>query len=112
MKCYFGALFTLLLVCGCGGPTAPTPLEQAISQLKPGMSKAEVKQVFASCHVIGETNAVLTSRFMTSMTKYYSTNRESASRVVFTNGRSDSQSCAVYFNSNEVIVAHYFISGD
>jgi hypothetical protein len=99
-------LLTLLMICGCG---RPTKLEQTVSKLQPGMNKGEVKQLFTSFHLSGETNLIAHD---INATKFYSTNRDCASTVVYGGSATWLEMCALYFDTNDVLIAHYYNLGD
>jgi hypothetical protein len=97
----------LLLICGCSSGEYKR-FEQTVSQLKPGMNKGEVKQLFASFKLITETNVVYT---LDSETKWFATNNNKcASLVLYGNHIFMSlQDCAIFFNTNDIIIAQYYI---
>ena len=87
----------------------PTKMEQALSKLKPEMKKVEVKPLLADFRLILETNEVT---HLDSMTKFYGTNRESTSYIIYAGATAWLEMCVVYFNSNDVVIGHYFHLGD
>jgi hypothetical protein len=99
-------LLTLLMICGCG---RPTKLEQTVSKLQPGMNKIEVKQLFTSFHLSGETNLVAHD---INATNFYSTNKDCAYMIVYGGSATALEMCALYFDTNDVLVAHYYNLGD
>ena len=106
MKLNLLALLILLLICGCGGPAR---MEQTASELKAGMEKGEVKQLFANYELIEETNRHLE---IWAAAKYYSTNKQSSSSLVYKGTAAALESCAVYFDSNNIIIAYSYDRGN
>ena len=108
MKWSLLLLLIVFLVAGCDG--RPTELERTASSLKLGMNKGEVKQLFADFHLSGETNAVFEIQ---SATKFYSTNKQCSSMIVYGSKHLLSlEMCAIYFDTNDVVIAHYYNLND
>ena len=107
MKAMSFLFVLLLLICGCGSGEYKR-FEHTVSQLRPGMNKGEVKQLFASFNLINETNVVYT---LDSETKWFATNNNKcASLVLYGNHIFMSlQDCAIYFDTNDIIIAQYYI---
>ena len=102
-------LLLLALFLYFRGDMRPTKMEQALSKLKPEMKKVEVKPLLADFRLILETNEV---NHLDSMTKFYGTNRESTSYIIYAGSTAWLENCVVYFNSNDVVIGHYFHLGD
>mgnify|MGYP001593584839 CR=1 FL=1 len=111
MRWNLSILLVLLLICSCGRPTS---LERTASRLKSGMSKSEVKQLFADFHLVVETNySVNAMDEMHWATKFYSTNKKCASMIVYDPHNLFSlEMCALYFDTNGVIIAHIYNLND
>lgn len=112
MSCRVLPLAALLLVmAGCN--VRPTPLERTTFQLSSGMKKSEVKRLFASFEVTQETNQVLEIAWFT---KFYKSNNLSASSITYAPRSSGLfhlwEGCIIYFDTNEVIVAHLYHLND
>jgi hypothetical protein len=72
------------------------------------MNKGEVKQLFASFKLINETNVVYT---LDLETKWYVTNNNKCTSLVLYGNHiwMSFQDCCIYFDTNDVIMAHYYI---
>jgi hypothetical protein len=72
-----------------------------------------VQQIFADFDLIGETNEVLSVR---GMTKRYSAQEIASSWMIY--GRKQNgfltllESCAIFFDTNNVIIAHQYNRND
>jgi hypothetical protein len=104
MKMYLLVLPVIMFACGCGKHL--TKLEQTALQLKPGMNKSEVKQLFTGFDS-WETNEVFGVR-LALMTKSFSTNNMSSSLVTYTPKGffSPFEYCAIYFDTNDVTICY------
>ena len=100
-------MIAAICIAGCGG--RPTKLERTASGLKPGMTKQEVVLVFSGFTVRERTNKLTAIQ---GETKLYGTNRMFASKLMFgprfTFTGSLIEQCEVYFDTNDVIVAHSY----
>jgi hypothetical protein len=99
-KVFFVAL-TFLVVCGCSDHVQ---FERTASQLRKGISKSEVRRLFAAFKLIDETNELSRINWAT---MWYTTNNEYASQLQFCS-KLFPQWCTVYFDTNDIIVAQYY----
>jgi hypothetical protein len=108
MKWNVCILLMLFLICGCGG--RPTQMERTSFQLKAAMNKSEVKQLFAGFDFSSLSNE---GYEVQGATKFYSSNKQCTSTLVFhPKSLFAPEVCGVYFNSNDVIIAHYYNLND
>jgi len=106
-------LLLLILICAIAGcKVKPTELDIKVSQLKEGMTKSEVKALFNNFVISNETNRVgkveLIGKHDEANGKLYGTNNIYSSEI-FYEGKSPKifpDYCSIYFDSNNVIVAH------
>lgn len=95
------AVLALLVFCGCSDHVQ---FENTASQLKQGMNKSDVRQLFSSFRLMVETNEVSKVNWATT---WYATNNEYASRIQFCS-KQFPQWCSIYFDTNDAIVAQYY----
>lgn len=98
-------ILAALLICSCDGSNHET-LERTALLLKPGMNKSEVRQLFSDFKLSGDISKTFE---LQSATRFYTTNRQCASILVFGPKASLSlEVCGVYFDTNDIVMGYYY----
>jgi hypothetical protein len=104
------AMWVIALVVTSCRPASQTPLQQAMSGLKPGMNRTNIDNLFAQFKII---EGKLEDRVLPGSTILFRTNLARLKLVAYTNKERGFfvlwEYCDVYFDTNDIVVGYRYL---